>query len=183
MTYGHAIDALTDEAFGWYFAGLTDGEGCFRISPANSRICRSWQAHFSISLRADDGPNLAAVARRMKCGRLYFKKAYARCGFTNSKPAITWNVNRIDELAGIIVPHFERHPLHFKKARDFAIWKQAVAIIAVTAKRTKKGKRFGTKLITPQEDADLLSLDGQLKASRLYDATQAEAVLLKTPVG
>lgn len=179
MSEAHSILSLPEEAFRWYFTGLVDGEGCFRISPATARTRRPWQVHFSISLRADDGANLAAVACRMGCGRLYFKKPQKPHpgGFLNSKAALAWNVNRIDDHANIIVPHFDRYPLQFKKAKDFAIWRQAIALLHSATKRGKKGLPRGTKLITPEEDAMLAFLDAELKQLRRYDENIAGALM------
>jgi len=40
-----------------------------------------------------------------------------------------WEVNRLSDLAGTIVPFFERFPLVGEKATDFRRWRAAVAVL------------------------------------------------------
>lgn len=179
MNDPHPIHTLSDEAFGWYLTGLTDGEGCFSLANIVFKTRNTWRLSFIISLRADETQHLTAIARRMNCGVMNLGKRKA--SNYNSCPLIRWIVTDLTQLSGIIVPHFEQFPLQLKKARDFAIWKQAVpARLAIRKRNTGRGwGRYseGQRLITPQEHASFRSLSDQLKAVRLYNSpASCEAV-------
>lgn len=183
MTKADSIYSLSDDAFGWYLTGLTDGEGSFMLYFSNGPSrngCGSWQFDFTIGLRDDDGDNLAAIADRMKCGKMY-NVARPSSSFLDVKPQRRWHVRRIADLAGVIVPQFERYPLQLKKARDFTIWKQAVPIILASSQRSKKGRK-GPKLITADEQAFLTAVASELKAGREYKSTIDPALSLMPPL-
>jgi hypothetical protein len=169
----HSINLLSQDAFGWYFTGLVDGEGCFRMSPANPRLSQSWQVHFCITMRADELPHLSAIARRVGCGRIYLKKPPIRLspGAPKTKATVSWNTSRIADHSNILLPHFERYPLQFKKARDFAIWKQAIPVINESICRSKKGLRRGERRMSRTEWDYIASLYEQLKRVREFDSS------------
>lgn len=114
MTYPHVEDN-----FGHWFAGFTDGEGCFRIKPTNQG---TYQCRFSIGLRADDAPILHEIRDSLGFGIL------VHSGRDSIKQE-QWRleINRKVDTARL-VEVFDEFPLRAKKARDFAIWRQAVAV-------------------------------------------------------
>lgn len=163
MDKTHSILKLSDEAFGWFLAGLVDGEGYFcLVNKANQNRKmpqRSMFASLRLSMRDDETPGLEAIAARMQCGSMYFNHRGSKLR-ESENPTATWIVHSRDELAGVIVPFFERFPLQMKKARDFAIWKQAVAII--------KKKRHKTRPYTEDDWAMLEEHWRQITAVRKY---------------
>lgn len=184
MNDSHSILSLSDEAFGWFVTGFADGEGCFALTkqlPSRAQRFSSWRAFFNIALRDDDAPGLEAVAARMGCGRVEYKKP--RHGKQN--PVVTWGVFKASELAQIIVPHFEKFPLQMKKARDFAIWKQAIPILEARAWRRLhpvKGLPKSAQALTQAERETLERVDVQLKAIRQYNSDAASVTsILPTP--
>src|ERR1044072_9971066 len=102
-----------------WLAGFADGEGSFILS----QCARYQRIHprFVISLRADDMAILEAL-----------QEAFGgSVGFSRHKwpgaPKCQWHVVNKKSLPGI-VNYFDRFPLRAKKARDYAIWRQAVPI-------------------------------------------------------
>lgn len=177
MAESHSIDTLSDEQFGWYLTGFTDGEGCFRLGLITCRTrmpkYEYVTAEFFIKLRDDDAAILEAIRRRLGCGKIERCRSYGATA--NGNPQAKWRVCRIFEVADIIVPHFARFPLQAKKAGDFTIWKQAVMLrrsISVREQLNKSSGRFGIRgkprITTDDEHAQLLSFTHQLKQGRLY---------------
>jgi hypothetical protein len=105
-----------------WLAGFTDGEGCFVFQkyPNDGRI----QPRFVIGLRADDTMILERLHGTFG-GRLQFKPVYDSS--RGSSPQCVWYVLAKRDLARL-VEYFDRFPLRAKKARDYAIWRQAVSV-------------------------------------------------------
>jgi len=112
-----------DDAFGYWLSGFVDGEGCFH---ARGHIRKSDNAkclvvYFSVKLRADDRPILEAIRGTLGIGHIY------EYGEKLSKhPQADYRVHHREELAGVIIPHFDRYPLRSKKGRDYQIWREIV---------------------------------------------------------
>lgn len=105
-----------------WFAGFADGEGCFCFLRAeNGRLLRP---RFSVTLRADELPLLLELQAAFG-GSLSFS-AY---GKRIAHPRYSWSISSKPELRRLVA-YFDVHPLRAKKARDFAIWREAVRIYA-----------------------------------------------------
>lgn len=112
----------TDPFWSW-FAGFTDGEGCFSIavSSGGHSAKRYPQPCFHISVRADERPILEEIQRRLGCGYIRdHTPALATCN-----PQLTFKVSAIADCLRL-VEVFTLHPLRAKKATDFATWAEAV---------------------------------------------------------
>lgn len=111
-----------DAAFAYYLAGLTDGEGCFRIH--KQKAGAYYACHFQIKLRADDRPILEHVQLFLGLGRIV-EIAATDAGGRHAKPAIMFIV---DTREGCIRVRdvFRKYPLRAKKRLDFAIWSEAL---------------------------------------------------------
>jgi hypothetical protein len=94
-----------------YIGGFFTGEGHLSISGARCRLI--------VRLRDDDRPLLEDLASATGLGRLY---ASPRCG--NTAPAVAWLVYRHDQL-GHAARLLERAGLRGRKAREFAVWRNA----------------------------------------------------------
>lgn len=112
---------MLDIAFGHWFAGFTDGEGCFRIKPTNKG---TYQCRFSIGLRADDEPILREIRDEIGAGIL------VHSGRDSIKQE-QWRYE-VNSKAGCLalVEAFDRFPLRAKKARDYDVWRRAVMVWA-----------------------------------------------------
>lgn len=111
--------------FGYWFAGLTDGEGTFVIVVDK----KAMSARFALRLRRDDRPTLEYIQATLGFGKLYDiddpnGKAVAR----NGKPNSVYHLNNIKECDALATV-FERFPLRSKKAHDFQIWSEAVRLM------------------------------------------------------
>src|SRR5262249_58985213 len=72
------------------------------------------------SVAQRDGARLDLFEETLDCGSL------RRAG----NNGWSWEVNRLSDLAGRIVPFFERFPVVGWKADDFGLWRSAVALLA-----------------------------------------------------
>ncbi len=148
--------------FAAYLSGFSDGEACFQLPFTSHTWCRSTpSANFTIALRRDDLAILEKIRSFWGCGLIHFTFRKAKGG---ERPVAAYTVNRIGQLAGILVPHFERFPLIAKKERDYQIWKEGVALIAGRNRHGKK-RRWSASELT-----HFLALRKALKAQREYDA-------------
>lgn len=116
-------NTVVDDAFGHWLAGFADGESWFAILHHRDR--EAYHCQFGICLRDDDGPILEEIQRRTGLGILGRKVYQASWAGTGSKPQARWVIHRKEECLALI-EIFDRYPLRAKKARDYAIWREAV---------------------------------------------------------
>lgn len=117
-----------------WLSGFTDGEGSFILMRKRQpvRVGGEIVTHeiigvqpvFTIALRADDVAVLIDL-RSAFGGSIQGQKQQSPDGARN--PRYNWVVGSKKDLARI-VSYFERFPLRAKKARDFAIWREAVRL-------------------------------------------------------
>jgi hypothetical protein len=107
-----------DAAFGHWLAGFVAGEGHFYIAPQNDG---GYRCGFTIKLRDDDSAILEEIRKRVGHGRMF---AASR---PPSQPQVEWKVNSRDGCAALVAL-FDEYPLRAKKARDYAIWREAVSV-------------------------------------------------------
>lgn len=115
---------MIDEAFGNWLAGFIDGEGCFTIRDNKGSDRKSLVCEFHINLRRDDDAILSEIAAKTGLGRIYFA-APSRTTDRNAQPQVRWLVSRRSQLLKLI-DLLDRFPLRAKKARDYAVWREAV---------------------------------------------------------
>ena len=118
---------ITD-AFGYWFSGFTDGEGCFAIGQDKRKSsCAQYNCQFSISLRDDDKEILKKIRDTLGFGKIYEKLVYH--SYRNAQPQARFDVCSIRQCERL-VKIFLKYPLLAKKRNDFEIWRQAVAEIS-----------------------------------------------------
>jgi hypothetical protein len=82
----------------------------------------TFQCRFSIGLRADDAPILHEIRARTGVGILVHSGR-------NSIQQEQWRLEVNRKADGVrLVEIFDDFPLRAKKARDFAIWREAVSV-------------------------------------------------------
>lgn len=104
-----------------WFAGFTDGEGCFLLGPNRGGVV----PRFFLGLRADDMPVLAEL--RSAFGGVLGWTECPGPSTVDGKPRCTLQIGRKTELVRLVA-YFDRFPLRSKKARDYTIWREAVLI-------------------------------------------------------
>lgn len=157
----------------WWVTGLTDGEGCFfaylthrsRSESGRSHAHTDFDAGFQLSLRGDDWDAICEVQRFFGCGKVRWKK------LRKDHPQAVFLVRKIDDLLNVVIPHFERFPLHTKKGRDFVLWKQVVEFYAAQlAHRKQVVRRF------PERIATVVDLCERLSDIRRFSEPNKEAI-------
>jgi len=116
--------------FGPWLAGFCDGEANFDIHKQSRESGDYYYCRFELSLRADDGGTLAMCHKQLG-GKLYYSD-HVDSTRPNAKPQVRWELVSRAEVARLI-DIFDRFPLQSKKARDFAIWREAFAVSAAHA--------------------------------------------------
>ena len=118
---------------GYYLAGFTDGEGSFNFSfRPRQDYTVPWKVSVSFNVSQKDRVILALFKRYLGCGTL------------RARPDGVWyyEVTNLNAVVENVIPFFERFPfLSAKKKRDFAKFKQIVALIKSGAHLTAHGIR------------------------------------------
>lgn len=114
-----------DPAFGHWFAGFTDGEGCFMTHSVTVKGVTYYAAKFIITLRRDDMATLEEIHRQLGMGHLYLKKTNNK--IAGAKPQASFEIANAHDLHRL-VEIFEHFPLRAKKRQDFDTWKQFIVL-------------------------------------------------------
>lgn len=107
-----------DDAFGNWFAGFVDGEGCFLIQRSNKG---TYTCKFSITLRDDDSHILEVIRSTLGFGRIYLRPQV----YNGTMPQNQWRCDKKSDCASL-VEILNQYPLRAKKRQDFVIWSEAV---------------------------------------------------------
>jgi hypothetical protein len=108
------------DSFANWFTGFFDGEGC--LLAMNTRDKHGHRARIiriHISQRADD-PVLDYICKTLGVGKVYASSQ----GKGNQGPRRSYQVNRIDDIAEVIIPLFDRYPLVSRKSKEYPYWRE-----------------------------------------------------------
>ncbi len=105
---------------------LVNNSGCFdlqfrkdtRHERTGSPTYYRWKIQFIITLPKTEIKTLQKVANILDCGNVTATNGQAR-----------FSVQNIDDISGVIVPHFKKHVLAGQKKKDFDVWHKAVEIV------------------------------------------------------
>ena len=148
-----------EDDFGFWLSGFFDGDGTFAFGSTSLGRVRLY-AEATIELRYDDGAVLEMIRGKLGCGSITPNKARRTTGKTYE---LKFRNNR--DLAEIVVPLFDRYPLHTKKAWEFNIWRTLVH-----EKYISKGRR-----LSEETEAILVKLIVELKRRRHPDVRETAA--------
>jgi hypothetical protein len=147
--------------FGHWLAGFIDGEGSFVISSNNLggyRVC------FGVHIRGDDRPVLEECVDRTGIGYLVDRSPSP--GRVKENPTTGWSVVRKLDCQRL-VEILDRYPLRAKKARDYAIWREAVDLHS----RMRNG--YPARGMTALSWEPIARLRDELRSGRAYPATHS----------
>lgn len=153
-----------DEGFGHWLAGFIDGEGCFvvqRLRQGNAKCI------FAIVLRMDDGAVLKQIQAELGVGRLVPRKSPS-ASRRGSYPELTWRVESKEGCLAL-VRFLDKYPLRAKKAKDYALWREAVLCWQDVVRGPKQGENG------PVWER-MESLRNELNEGRRYEAADAASV-------
>src|SRR5215831_4963271 len=166
---------LDRDAFGHWLSGFTDGEGCFLLQFRKMGTAFIGVARFVIKLRQDDEEIVRLIHSYFGVGYVHYPRHLDPR--INGKDQVAYQAQRTRDMAGVIVPHFERYPLRAKKQRDFAIWRQGVEVLSRVQgrhKRGRKGNGLGRRGInyrwTAAERTEFEELAEAIRRQRRFDA-------------
>lgn len=149
-----------DPAFGHWLAGFIAGEGCFRIH--RSKGGTYYSAAFSLKLRDDDRPILEELQAKTGLGTITQDRV--RSG--RSHPCAEWVIqSRADALE--LVELLDSFPLRAKKAADYVVWREAVALWATMPR--------GNRWRGHRDWSPMIELKRQLSEARSYPSGGASA--------
>ncbi|HZE87211.1 MAG TPA: LAGLIDADG family homing endonuclease [Methylomirabilota bacterium] len=135
-----------------YFAGFTDGEGCFYVGfSKRNDLPLKWQVitEFHVSQNPGGKNLLEAFRQRLGCG--YLKPNHAKS--LKDKSWVLIIKDRID-LREKLIPFFKKNLLYTGKQQDFVIFKKVLEIIEQGKHLQKEGLEeilnlvFSSKRIT-----------------------------------
>ena len=118
-----------------YISGFVDGEGCFCVSfQPGERHRFGWEVRpsFSVSQNADRSEVLLLMQQHFGCGSIRPDR---------SDKTLKYEVRRLDDLVGRIIPFFEANPLISSKQRDFERFANVCRLVRERAHRTQPGLR------------------------------------------
>ena len=145
-----------DPAFGHWFAGFVDGEGCFDLHAVHCATKTYYYPRLTIGLRDDDAPVLGEIQRRTGLGSITPRRPKG-----GINPQVAWSVTRKNEVAPLCAL-LDRYPLRAKKADDYAIWREAALLWS--------SLRRGSHWHGANDDYDKLKgYYDKLRESRRYD--------------
>lgn len=147
---------MIDKAFGHWFAGFVDGEGCFWIHKEKGGTY--YACHFKIKVRDDDHAVIELIARTLGFGKVFRTKARPTPGRNGKASSVYLLQSKADCLA--LLPILDKFPLRAKKARDYAIWREAV-VYWQTAKR-------GNRWHGPRDNSRMIAFKEAIEAVRAY---------------
>jgi hypothetical protein len=165
-------ESIDRESFGHWLAGFADGEATFvlRTQRDSHRGRTNHGALFRITVRDDDSEALGLIRSYWRCGTIHHNDN-ARSKIRNAKPIVAFGVQKISDLADVVIPHFERYPLRAKKRNDFGVWRLGVELLAKIQSRPmlpNYGAGGNLPRWTEAERELFRSLSEQLKDSRAY---------------
>jgi hypothetical protein len=105
-----------------WITGFTDGEGCFYVGI---------NAHPEMTTGYQVLPEFTIVQHERDIQVLHAIKDFFGCGVvrTNHGDRMAYRVRKIEHLASVIVPFFEKHSLKTAKKQDFLSFRRIIILL------------------------------------------------------
>jgi LAGLIDADG endonuclease len=115
------IEAIPGQ-LGSFLAGFALGEASFMIvcRPVRRAAGQKWKLSAAFNVSQNDLEPLELFKETLRCGTI--RRAGANGWY--------WEVNRLSDIRQAVVPFFERFPLVGTKAKDFELFRRAVALMS-----------------------------------------------------
>ncbi len=105
---------------------LVNCDGCFdlqfrkdtRHERTNSPTYYRWKAQFVVTSQKDNAKTLGKIKSELGCGEITICKDQAR-----------FSVQKISDIAEVVVPFFRKNSLAQNKKKDFELWAKGVEVI------------------------------------------------------
>ncbi len=135
-----------------WIVGFVDGEGCFHVGISKHKDLRTGYQIL---------PELTVVQHKRDIDLLYELRSTMNCGVVRSNHGdrFCWRVRDFKNLTEIVIPFFERNPLHSKKMIAFLKFKKIVAMMQkgehLTAEGFSKIKEIASSMNRGEKDLGL----------------------------
>jgi hypothetical protein len=123
-----------------YISGFVDGEGCFSVSfSKRPRFIVGWETKpsFSVSQNHDRAQPLFIMQKHFGCG-------FMRDGISDR--TLKYEVRRLDDLLGRVLPHFKQYPLLSAKQEDVRLLEEVCLLMKMGEHVTSEGMKKVTSL-------------------------------------
>ena len=106
----------------WFITGFSDAESSFSVQfNKNKYGAYQVQPVFSIELHYKDLLLLEQIQT--------FFKGKGTITINNNKNSVMFRVRKLEDIIGIIIPHFKEYPLITNKSIDFSLWCKIIDIV------------------------------------------------------
>src|SRR6266540_3214331 len=116
-----------------YISGYVDGEGCFTVSISpRAKLAAGWEVRpsLSVSQNGDRAEVLQLIHDYFGCGSIRPDR---------SDKTVKWETRRLEDILGVVIPHFERYPLLSGKRSDFEHFAKVCRSMAAGEHRSSAG--------------------------------------------
>ena len=145
---------------------LVNNDGCFdlqfrkdtRHERTNSPTYYRWKAQFIVTGQKENIKILDKIKKELDCGEVTVSKDQAR-----------FSVQKISDVAEVVVPFFRKNALSGEKKKDFELWAKGVEVI-----QRNKGK-----FLSAWKKNDICTLIEIHKSSAKYKSKPRESKWLE----
>jgi hypothetical protein len=117
----------------FFITGFVDAEGSFMIIVKKSKTNKiGWnvEAMFEICLHSKDLQILNEIQAFFGIGKIYIK---------SNRKEVSYRVRDIKSISNVIIPYFNKYPLHSAKSIDFQLFKECVELVNAKKHLTESG--------------------------------------------
>nr|YP_009663732.1 hypothetical protein [Dactylella tenuis]QCW06869.1 hypothetical protein [Dactylella tenuis] len=105
----------------WWVTGITDSEGNFSVFTQKTSKGIKITLGYKVTQKAHSKGILHDLERFFKCGNILIDN--------KKEDAYKFNVNKLDDILNIIIPHFDSYPLFSSKRLDYLDFKKVALMM------------------------------------------------------